>query len=307
MKKILLIVLLSISSAFGGKPEPQLRRDLAGMQEVVCLPAKGLQRIWRLGVYDTLLSGKVLQTIQYTEQTARDYARSTGNQGFVFGKCRQGNSWILTVSAPYPASVRGRTVTLSPQLKNYCRGLQAMYARSNLSFPVSIAIKNNRLLLPTSGPGLVAVRCKSLTPQQTGPRLLYAFPRGNPAVLPPFLAAKIKENKVAVQRWLTVLRQKLRLPPLRFDRVLQERDSSPRFSVIHDRSQLLAVKDALRKQRLAFIGENRARAHTLTEALTMLWMSPFHRSLLLHREGMYLDLNVSRQKDQILVTMILAR
>ena len=119
MKTTLLILLVASSTLEASKslPEPQLRRDLAGMRKVICPPAKNLHHVWQLGVYDTLLSGKVLKTTQDIRQTVRDYARSTGNQGFIFGKCGQGDSWILTVSAPYPATVKDRTVTLSPQLK----------------------------------------------------------------------------------------------------------------------------------------------------------------------------------------------
>ena len=83
--------------------------------------------------------------------------------------------------------------------------------------------------------------------------------------------------------------------------------TATRFSVIHDRTELHVLKQILYQQKLHLLGENRARGHTLAEALTMLWVSPFHRQLLLHDTAAYLMVDVVRHPQQLLVTLLISR
>ena len=103
----------------------------------------------------------------------------------------------------------------------------------------------------------------------------------------PLLPQKVRleQERQAVQAWVAALRAKIGLAALPLQRMPQV---TKRFSVIHDRVQLHAVKQALHKQRQRLLGENRARGHTLNQALTMLWISPFHRDLLLHDKAAYI-------------------
>jgi hypothetical protein len=53
----------------------------------------------------------------------------------------------------------------------------------------------------------------------------------------------------------------------------------------------------LNNKGLKLLGEDRSRARSLEEALTLLWLSPLHRNLLLHPDAKYLGINVNQDQD----------
>ena len=263
--------------------------------------------MWRAGVYDTLLSLRKLSQVEHAERLARAQAQREGAAGYAYGRCQDSRGWLVSVSAPYSVQVKGNKVKLAAGLQHYCSGMHARYAASGLQRTQVMTItKQHALTLPSRGNGLVAVNCSARQPHKTGPRLLYVFPVGQPVMRAPFLPQKVVQGqeRQAVQAWVAVLRTKMRLPALRPQKMPQ---TATRFSVIHDRTELYALKQILHQQKLHLLGENRARGHTLAEALTMLWVSPFHRQLLLHDAAAYLMVDVVRQPKQVLVTLLISR
>lgn len=296
-------LLFAVVQAATGASALRLRVDLQHQARLFCAEQKDMRSLWQAGVYDTLFSLRILPRTGQAQQLAHAQAQREGGAGYAYGNCKDDRSWVLSVSAPYAALLAGRRVKLDAGLQHYCRGLRARYAPSGLQRTQVVAIERHALLLPARGRGLVAVNCLSHLPHQTGPRLLYAFPVGKPVLQAPLLPLKFKrgQERRAVQAWVAALRAKMGLTALRE----QATPLTPaRFSVIHDRTELQAVKRTLRKQRLRLLGENRARGHTLAEALTMLWVSPFHRDLLLHEAATYLMVDVVQQRNQVLVTML---
>ena len=285
--------------------QPRLRQDLqTKAQSLVCARAHDTQALWQAGIYDTLLTARTLRRTPHAAQLARKQAVREGNAGYAYGNCAEQGSWLLTVSAPYAAQLSGKQVQLHAGLQHYCRAVQAMYAASGLHVPQPLPIRQHRLLLPSSGTGVVAVRCLSRQPQRTGPRLLYIFPRGTPTLSAPLLPSTLArgQEQQATLAWVNAVRHKMQLAPLRLTTAPQ----TARFSVIHDRPELSAIKDMLKQQHRRMLGENRARAHNLRAALTMLWVSPFHRQLLLHKQATDLAINITRHQQQVLVTMIVS-
>lgn len=281
------------------------RADLQQKARFFCAKQEGMQALWQAGIYDTLLSLRRLSHIEQVQQLARTQAQREGSAGYAYGRCQDGRSWVLSVSAPYAAQVEGNRVKLAAGLQDYCRGLQARYAPSSWQRTQAVAIKQQELSLPRQGNGLVAVSCLSRQPHQTGPRLLYVFPVGKPALHARLLPQNIQrgQEQQAVQTWVNALRAKMGLKALSGQKMLQ---GVARFSVIHNRKELYKIKQALRQQNLHLLGENRARGYTLAEALTMLWVSPFHRQLLLHATATQLLVDVVRQKNQVLVTLLIS-
>ncbi len=296
-----LVICLGIASSLHA--QPRLRQDLqVKAQTLVCARRHDTRALWQAGIYDTLLTVHTQRSTPHAAQLARAQAMREGNAGYAYGSCAAGHSWVLTVSAPYAPQHDGSTVRLSAGLARYCRALQAMYAASGWYLPQPLAIRGQSLILPQRGTGVAAVRCLSHQPLRTGPRLLYIFPRGNPAFSAPHLPpppARGQERQ-STHAWVNTVRQKMHLAALRS----QTTPQTTRFSVIHDRMELSALKNSLLRQNRRLLGENRARAHTLPAALTMLWVSPFHRQLLLHKEATDLALNITFRRSQVLVTMI---
>ena len=263
--------------------------------------------MWQAGIYDTLLSLRKLSQGGQAEQLARTQAQREGSAGYAYGRCQDGGGWLLSVSSPYSVRVKGRSIKLNAGLQHYCRGMHARYAASGWQRTQVVAItKQHELSLPAQGNGLVAVNCLSRQPHQTGPRLLYVFPVGQPVMRAPLLPQKVTpgQERQAVQAWVSALRTKMGMPALHAQKMPP---TATRFSVIHNRTELYALKQILQQQQLHLLGENRARGHTLAEALTMLWVSPFHRQLLLHAAATYLMVDVVRQPQQVLVTLLVSR
>ena len=296
-----LIICLCVASL--ASAQPRLRKDLqAKAQSLVCARRHDTQALWQAGIYDTLLTARTQRSTAPAAQLARTHAVREGNAGYAYGNCAEGRSWLLTVSAPYAPQHNGNTVQLHAGLQHYCRALQAMYAASGWHSPQRLVIRGQSLALPQQGTGVVAVRCLSLQPQRTGPRLLYIFPRGQPTLSAPRLPRPRArgQGQQTTHAWVNAVRQKMQLAALRANTTAP----TTRFSVIHDRTELFALKNTLHQKRRRMLGENRARAHSLPAALTMLWVSPFHRQLLLHKEATDLALNITYRHQQVLVTMI---
>lgn len=303
---LLLSSILSVQAEATGAAV-RLRADLQKKSQFFCRTPKDIQAMWQAGVYDTLLSLRKLSQVEHAERLARAQAQREGGAGYAYGRCQDRRGWLVSVSAPYRVRVKGNQVKLAAGLQHYCRGMRARYAASSLQRTQVVPItKQHALALPQQGNGLVAVNCLSWQPHKTGPRLLYVFPVGQPVMRAPFLPPKVAQGqeRQAVQAWVAALRTKMRLPALRPQKMPQ---TATRFSVIHNRIELYALKQILHQQKLHLLGENRARGHTLAEALTMLWVSPFHRQLLLHDAAAYLMVDVVRQPKQVLVTLLISR
>lgn len=279
------------------------RVDLQHKAHLFCAEQKDMRSLWQAGIYDTLFSLRTLPRTEKAQQLAYTQAQREGGAGYAYGNCKDDRSWVLSVSAPYAALLEGRKIKLDADLQHHCSGLRARYAPDGLRHTQTVDITRHALSLPARGRGLVAVNCLSRHPHRTGPRLLYVFPVGKPVMQAPLLPQKIRrgQERQAVQTWVAALRAKMGLTALREQATPH---TTERFSVIHDRTELHAVKRTLLKQHLRLLGENRARGHTLAEALTMLWVSPFHRDLLLHKSATYLMVDVAQQREQVLVTML---
>ena len=288
-------------------PAAQQRTDLK-VAALVCAqpPIKNTTKLWQAAIYDTMISARTLARTPQLAHLARQQAERAGQAGYAYGHCQDGRDWIMTVSAPYAAVVKGHTVKLATGLQNYCRTLRAMYAPHGWQRPQTLLLKHNKLSLPQQGSGLAAISCLSRQPQKTGPRLLYVFPIGTPTMHAPLLPARTQhgQERQAVQAWVGAVRAKMGLNTLQLQPALSV--GKARFSVIHNRPQLQTFKQMLQQRQQRLLGENRARGHTLKEALTMLWTSPFHRDLLLHNEATHLIAEVSRQQNQVLVTMLVS-
>ena len=260
----------------------RLRLDLQQKTQFFCAKHNSLRALWQAGIYDTLFSLRTLPQARQAEQLARTQAQREGSAGYAYGRCKDGRSWVLSVSAPYAAVVRGHKIKLAAGLQEHCRSLRARYAPSGWQRTRVLAIASRELSLPRHGNGLAAISCLSQQPHKTGPRLLYAFPVGQPVMRAPLLPPRVQrgQERQAVQQWVAALRVKMGLTALSWQTLPT---TTKRFSVIHDRTELYAVKQTLRQQRLHLLGENRARGSTLAEALTMLWVSPFSSCLVVAR------------------------
>ena len=304
MKSVVVLLALTLQVSVLFASAPLWRKDLqqAG-GKLLCTDKPKLQVAWQLQIYDTLLAARLVPKSANLATEAKQYAQNTANFGYSFGACNK-RAWLLTVSAPYQAQVKQGVVTLAPELQNYCKSLRAKFAPNGLQMPKTLSIKKLRLVLPKQGNGLVAVSCQSLSPLKVGPRLLYAFPVGKPHTLAPLLSysEKSKDLQQATATWLNALRKKMHLSAVQF----LPYDQTTRFSVIHDRVELAKTKKSLQQVQQVFLGENRVRAHSLQEALSMFWLSPFHRELLLHKTAKRVYLQINKKQNQLLLTMVVA-
>ena len=282
---------------------PRLRPDLRHAEKLLCPPAKlELSQAWKLKIYETLLAAK-LTTHAISAHTAKNFAAHTANFGYMFGKCKTQKHWLLSVSAPFPAKISHNSLLLNPELKKYCRSLTAMHAPSGLLPASSMPIHKHKITLPQQR-GLVAVSCRSLHPTRTGPRLLYAIPIKSPSLTVPLMPQQATAFAMT-SNWIKALRKKLKRKPLKY--LPYKKDQPPRFSVIHDRQELQRQKQKLAQKRIEFVGENRVTGKNVQEALGLLWVSPYHRQLLLHEEADRVYISTTRKDKRMLIVMIFAR
>lgn len=300
-----LFMLLTVVLLIGGQSAPRVRDDLrVSAGSLVCNHDKKLTDAWQLAIYDVLLAIKLVEPSADLNQQALSYAQQTGNFGYTHGKCPpKGPTWLLSVSAPYRPRVNKGYLEFAAELSNYCREFAAMYAGNGLFLPKKLMITNRRVLLPKKSNGVVALACrKPPKGSKHGSRLFYAVPVGKPTTELVLSKKLVGNDKSAVVKWLSSVRKSLGRSPL----VQQELDSSTktRFAVHHDRKELANIGKKLKNRKL--LGENRVRGYSLSEALAMLWLSPFHRQLLVDKRARYIDIKISHRVGQVLVVMLIA-
>ena len=304
LKTLLLLVLLPLLVA----TTPLLRKDLQHAGDLLCVKQASVHKAWELRIYDTLLAAefKTPKPTNLLAKLALEHAQQTTNFGYMYGTCADKRAWLLSVSAPYALQLQTKTgvMKLNPKLKNYCREVGAMFAPSGLQHPTLITINKHTLMLPKNiQTGVLAINCKSLTPARVGPRLLYAVPIGKPSLSAPLLpSATARPERKVIGNWLNKVRKQLRLPAVAIHSY--QHGIHDRHSVIHDRVELGRVSKKLQQQQRKFLGENRVRSYSLREALSMLWLSPFHRSLLLHKDAKNIYVRIAKREQQLLLTII---
>ena len=300
---LLSIVVLLVSA----KPVPRGRDDLrVSAGSLVCNRnhTKKLTDAWQLAIYDVLLAIKLTKTNSNLAQQALSYAQQTDNFGYTYGQCPpKGPTWLLTVSAPYRPRIDKGYLEFAAELSNYCRKFAAMYAPSGLSLPKTLTIVNRRILLPKKGNGLVSLACREPPKgSKHGARLFYAVPIGNPTTKLVLSKKLVGNDKLALVKWLTSVRKTLGRQSLTL--VDLNKQTPTRFTVHHDRKELANLSKKLKEHTL--LGENRVRAYSLSEALAMLWLSPFHRQLLLDKRAKYIDVAITQRTGQVLVVILVA-
>ena len=304
MYSLLLLVLLTMASLVGAKPVPRVRDDLrVSAGNLVCNHDKKLADAWQLAIYDVLLAIKLVKTNVKLSQQALGYARQTGNFGYIYGKCPpKGPTWLLTVSAPHRPLISKGYLEFVAELSNYCLDFVAMYAANGLSLPKTLTITNRRILLPKKGNGVVALACRQpFKGSKQGARLLYAVPIGKPTTDLVLGAKLVGTDKSSIVKWLTAVRKTLGRSAVTLRKL--NGSTATRFSVHHDRKELTNINKKLKKNTL-LLGENRVRAYSLPEALAMLWLSPFHRQLLVDKRARHIDITINHRAGQVLVVML---
>jgi hypothetical protein len=69
----------------------------------------------------------------------------------------------------------------------------------------------------------------------------------------------------------------------------------------------LAQKRLLAKRKINILGENRVKATTNEQMAWLLWFSPTHRQLLLHKKATALGFDVARLQHEKLLVLVLAK
>lgn len=307
VSRLLLLMMVSLS---GAQPVPRVRDDLRlSAGTLVCNHDKKLTDAWQLSIFDVLLAIKLVKGGDLGQQ-ALSYARQTNNFGYSYGKCPpKGPTWLLTVSAPYRPLVSKSYLEFVAELSNYCREFAAMYAANGLSLPKILTITNRRVLLPQKGNGVVALACRQpIKGSKQGARLFYAVPIGKPTTELVLTKKLVGDDKLSVVNWLTSIRKALGRSAVTLQKL--NNSTAVRFSVHHDRKELANINKNLKpnvnKKKYNLLGENRVRAYSLPEALAMLWLSPFHRQLLVDKRAKYLDVTINHRSGQVLVVMLVA-
>lgn len=300
-----LFMLLTVASLIGAQPAPRIRNDLrVSAGALVCNHDKKLADAWQLAIYDVLLAVKLVKTTTGLNQQALSYAKQTDNFGYTYGECPpKGPTWLLAVSAPYRPRIGKGYFEFAAELSNYCREFAAMYASDGLSLPKKLTITNRRVLLPKKGNGIVALSCR--TPpkgSKHGARLFYAVPIGKPTTNLVMSKQLVGNDRSAVVKWLTSVRKALGRSAVTLGKL--NKSTTTRFTVHHDRKELANTNKKLKNHTL--LGENRVRAYSLSEALAMLWLSPFHRQLLVDKRARYIDVAINYRAGQLLVVMLVA-
>ena len=279
---------------------PTARTDLNPVLErLLCADTAPLNpaRSLAAGLVDANLQGMILRskkavTIDSLRRSARSLATRNMHGGHSFGQCSDGSYWIA--SMPSPVSLQrnaGRVEIPVDLLGSRCKKHEVTYVRWEAGDAQRLQLEGSNLSIKGLAPGIAAVTCHPTRPAWAGPTNWFLVPIGGVDIRSVPLwesTPRLQDPMAQLVSWINRIRSRQGRVALRHDRE-HLRDAASLLAASgrssHDTSLMGKVLDQLLAESVTPLGENRVVGADLHEMVTLLWMSPRHRQLLLEERA----------------------
>lgn len=311
--KVVVVVLFLVNratSAFGGAGLLIQRKIPKKLAEAFCSGDFTFQTMWLHGLYDAQVEGSLIMSNTGTKklpmsiatERAREIAIQTKKNGYASGSCAQGMLWAAAFTSSEPLAIKNDWLDLSSH-KSYCAGdVGVHWVAAQQGSSVKIPEVRNRYKLPKKD-GYVSVVCST----ENGPIEVFLAPVGKSKIgLPVGLAANNMDEAQQVLSWINAVRAREGKNAISLGAPLMESSKalSGAGAVTHDIRKINEESQRLKALHFNLLGEDRVHGKDLEEALTLLWISPLHRDLLLSGAATYAGLTILRENGVFLqITM----
>lgn len=271
-----------------------------GLAEAFCGGDFSFRTLWSHNVYDAQVEGVVIRSsdkskvpLAVARERAKELAKNIGNHGYASGVCGDGSAWAATLPSDVSLDIKGGILKLN--LRPQCHGdIGVFWVDSGVGVAqkISVNVNGSRYVLPTNKDGFVSVVCSH---KQRGPVELFLAPVGKPKLeLPESTTLVGNDTKQKVLAWVNAIRRREKIPEVKFSEELSRSAESLATdkAIAHNMAKLQSESLRLKNKGFVMLGEDRSRAGSLEEVLTLLWISPLHRDLLLNKEATVLGLAV---------------
>lgn len=324
-----LLTLTSLFEARGAELPLQIREDLiAKLGPLLCTqklsPQSSIADILGYGIFDAgiqflILDSKKPLSHPKLNHAAQKITRDHDHLGYAYGFCAKNSYWIATTPAPVRIErTRKKIILPLRELARYCRRYRVDFAeadfgrpRSILKTPVEKGTHKAHISTTLLPRGSMSLSCEP-RPSQTVPSLLWAlWPINKGPYDAPPLIKQFDDKADNLFLWSNQIRDLMGLPPLALKAEALEQIAHSLLkknpTIHHNRKAIKKVAHELKRQKGRFIGENRVRARSFSDAAWLLWNSPPHRSLLLHKRATHLATASRKVNHDQLSVMVFAR
>ena len=308
-----------------------LRSDLrAPLSELICIDSNqsspDTRSLWSKRVFDAGVLLYVLNADpsnpnneENLESMGRSLAAEVSHKGYIFGSCNPSKMWVATTPAPFPLLNSPTKVRINPKkMDHYCSWFRIDYAHARHGKPRRL-FKSNKTKKPvvisadTSllERGTLSVTCKPRKPSWIGPVLWSLSPVKQGPLDSPILFKDLTPQKESLNSWVNKVRLEMGLSALSHSdkkfKSLAETLVTNNDSIHHNRNDIRELSKKLKHAEGKFLGENRVQARSNEEAAWLLWNSPRHRSLLLHKKATHFSTLGKKMNSKKLSVMVFAK
>ncbi|HET9238393.1 MAG TPA: hypothetical protein VFO10_14120 [Oligoflexus sp.] len=326
MKKFLFLLLMSSNALWA----QTLRSDLqATLPQLLCKQARSIpttRELWQHNFFETQLDAAWIRSADASVPLvaddigalAREQALAKKHQGYAYGLCSSEEAWILSSpsrSALSQWTAEGLKIDLKA-MQGYCGKVALHYAKVSGDLPkelmkIKSGAEDTLVLHPELlEPGTIGLTCYPAKAGK-GPELWSLVPIHNAKTEAiPFFASHHREGTEGLIQWIQDIRKAQGLPLLKTEIPLLRNFAKQLVaepSIRHPHAKLMAQKRLLAKKKINILGENRVKATTNEEMAWLLWYSPTHRRLLLHKSASALGFDVARLPHEKLLVLVLAK
>lgn len=326
MKKLLFILLISSDVLWA----QTLRSDLQEiLPKLLCKKTRSIpttRELWQQNFFETQLDAAWIRSADAAVPLvaddigalARDQALAKKHEGYAYGLCSPQEAWIL--SSPSRGALsqwteEGLQIDLKA-MQGYCGKVGIHYAKVSGDLPkelmkIKSETEDTLVLHPELlEPGTIGLTCYPAATGK-GPELWSLVPIHSAKTdTIPFFASHHREGTEGLIQWIQDIRKAQGLPLLKTEIPLLRNFAKQLVadpSIRHPHAKLMAQKRLLAKKKINILGENRVKATTNEQMAWLLWYSPTHRQLLLHKSASALGFDVARLPHEKLLVLVLAK
>lgn len=307
-----------------------LRTDLQDiLPKLLCKNPRSIpstRELWQHKFYETQLDAAWIRSADAQQPLivadlatiAQDQAQAKQQRGYSYGLCSPQEAWIVTSPSRGPLgqwTAEGLQFDIKA-MQERCGKVGLHYAKATGDRPKELmkmrSTEEQTLVVHPEllEPGTIGLTCYPAD-SRLGPELWSLVPihDANTESIPHF-AAHHREGITGLIQWIQEIRKAQGLPLLKTEIPLLRNFAKQLVadpSIRHPHAKLMAHKRFLAKKKINILGENRVKAATNQQMAWLLWYSPTHRQLLLHKSASALGFDVARLQHEKLLVLVLAK
>jgi hypothetical protein len=324
------ILLLIIALMPFGLQAQTLRTDLQEiLPKLLCRDSKSIpttRELWHHHFFETQLDAAWIRSADAQLPLipadlaiiAQEQARAKQHHGYAYGLCSPHEAWILSAPSRGPLNQwteEGLKFDIKA-MHERCAKVGLHYAKATKGRPKALlkmlSTREKSLVVHPEllEPGTIGLTCYPAD-KKLGPELWSLVPIHdvNTGSIPHF-ASQHRDGINGLIQWVQDIRKAQGLTVLKTEIPLLRnfaRQLVADHSIRHPHAKLMAQKRLLAKKKINILGENRVKATTNEQMAWLLWYSPTHRQLLLHKSASALGFDVARLSHEKLLVLVLAK